>query len=70
MNIKEAISCCLERRSLRRVVPLQRYGEKGGRVQVFFFPNDAIKVYVTNYDLDHEKHPSGMAYPEKPQSTE
>ncbi|WP_093214413.1 MULTISPECIES: DUF3304 domain-containing protein [unclassified Variovorax] len=66
MSIKEAIECCLDRRSLAKTVPIERYGKEGGVVQVFFLPNDEIKVYVSDYDLGHEEHPSGMAYPEKP----
>ncbi|QFZ84447.1 DUF3304 domain-containing protein [Variovorax paradoxus] len=67
LTIRQQIECCSTERTLHKTVPLERYGKKGGRVQVFFLPNDAIKVYVTDYDLGHEKHPSGMAYPEKPE---
>ena len=70
MTLQEETRCCWKERTLHRTVPLERYGKKGGRVQVFFLPNDAIKVYVTDYDLGHEKHPSGMAYPEQPHTTE
>jgi len=69
MDISEAIKCCLARRTLSKVVSVERY-EVGGIVQVFFLPHDEIKVWVSQYDLGHEKHISGMAYPKKPDTTE
>ncbi|MGF6350562.1 DUF3304 domain-containing protein [Variovorax sp. W2I14] len=69
MDISEAIKCCLARRTLSKVVPVERY-EVGGIVQVFFLPQDDIKVWVSQYDLGHEKHISGMRYPKKPDTTE
>ena len=69
MDISEAIKCCLARRTLSKVVPVERY-KVGGIVQVFFLPQDDIKVWVSQYDLGHEKHISGMRYPKKPDTTE
>lgn len=69
MDISEAIKCCLARRTLSKVVSVERY-ETGGIVQVFFLPLDEIKVWVSQYDLGHEKHISGMRYPRKPDATE
>ena len=70
MDIQEAIRCCLARRTLSKTVPIERYDPEGGGLQVFFLPNDEIKVWVSNYDLGHEKHPSGMAYPKNPNPQE
>jgi hypothetical protein len=70
MDISEAIKCCLARRTLSKVVPVERYDERVGRVQVFFLANDEIKVWVTNVGLLSPDHPSGMHYPTKPDTTE
>jgi hypothetical protein len=66
MDINEAIRCCLARRTISKTVPVERYGEKGGGVQVFFLPNDEVQVWVSDYGLGHDKHPSGMSYPRNP----
>ena len=66
LSTKEQIRCCWSQRTLTKTVPIEPYGEDGGAVQVFFLPDDEIKIYVSNYDLGHEKHPSGMAYPKNP----
>jgi hypothetical protein len=66
LSIEEQIRCCSAEHSLSRSVLVQPYGKEGGGVQVFFLPDDEVRVYVTDYDLGHEKHPSGMAYPKKP----
>jgi hypothetical protein len=66
LSTKEQIRCCWAERTLTKTVPIEPYGEDGGDLQVFFLPNDEIKVYVSNYGLGHEKHPSGLAYPENP----
>ena len=66
MSVEEESACCWTQRSLSKSVPVQRYGSEGGGVQVFFLPDDEVRIYVTDYDLGHEKHPSGMAYPKKP----
>jgi len=70
MDISEAIRCCLARRTLRKVVPVERYGEEGGRLQVFFLANDEIRVWVSNIGLLSPDHPSRMGYPKKPDTTE
>ncbi|MGJ7572720.1 DUF3304 domain-containing protein [Variovorax sp. RB2P76] len=68
MNIKEAIECCLDRRSLTKTVPVERYGEEGGRLQVFFLPNDEIQVWVHGAGPQNSSHPSQRGYPEKPEA--
>ena len=70
MDISEAIKCCLARRTLSRVVPVERYAEDGGRLQVFFLANDEIQVWVSNIGLLSSEHPSHMGYPKKPDTTE
>ncbi|MEJ8822791.1 DUF3304 domain-containing protein [Variovorax humicola] len=65
MTLEEETACCWTQRTLSKTVPIERY-EKGGALQVFFLPGDEIKVYVSNMDLGHKDHPSGMAYPERP----
>ena len=69
LSTSEQIACCWIERTLSKAVPVERY-EVGGIVQVFFLPHDEIKVWVSQYDLGHEKHISGMAYPKKPDTTE
>ena len=69
MDISEAIKCCLARRTLTKVVPVERY-EEGGLVQVFFLPNDEIKVWVYDPGPQNPSHPSHMGYPKKPDTTE
>ena len=69
LSVDEQIKCCSAERTLSKVVPVERY-EVGGIVQVFFLPRDEIKVWVSQYDLGHEKHISGMGYPKKPDTTE
>ncbi|MET3914574.1 hypothetical protein ABID97_001356 [Variovorax sp. OAS795] len=69
MTVQEESACCWHQRTLSKVVSVERY-EVGGIVQVFFLPHDEIKVWVSQYDLGHEKHISGMAYPKKPDTTE
>jgi len=66
MNIKEAIKCCLDRRSLTKTVPIERYGKEGGDVQVFFLPNDELQVWVYDAGPQNPSHPSQRGYPEKP----
>lgn len=64
------VACCSAERKLSKTVSIERYGVEGGELQVFFLPNDEIEVWVSNYDLGHEKHPSGMAYPKNPNPQE
>ena len=68
MDIHEAIRCCMALRSLSKTVPIEPYGPRGGSFQVFFLPNDEVKVWVSTYDLGHENHPSGLKYPRDPDS--
>ena len=66
----ERSACCWVARTLSKTVPVEPYGPDGGRFQVFFLPNDEVKVWVSNYNLGHENHPSGMKYPKDPDSKE
>jgi hypothetical protein len=68
MNIKEAIACCLERRSLTKTAPVERYGKDGGDVQVFFLPNDELQVWVYDAGPQNPNHPSHRGYPERPKA--
>lgn len=70
LTIAEQIKCCSIERTLSKTVPVERYGKEGGRVQVFFLPNDEIKVWVSDYDLGFPGHPSGVPYPTKPANAE
>jgi len=70
LPISEQIACCSAERTLSKTVPIERYDPEGGRLQVFFLPNDEIKIWVSNYMLGHERHPSGMAYPKNPNQQE
>ena len=62
----EQIKCCTAHRTLSKTVPIEPYGPEGGDFQVFFLPNDDVKVWITMYGLGHAKHPSGMSYPKNP----
>ena len=66
LSISEQIACCSTERVLSKTVPVERYDEKGGGVQVFFLPNDEVQVWVSDYGLGHDKHPLGMSYPRNP----
>ena len=70
LTIEERSACCWVTRTLSKIVPVEPYGPDGGRFQVFFLPNDEVKVWVSTYDLGHENHPSGMKYPHDPDSKE
>ena len=70
MTIEQEEACCWTQRTLSKTVPVERYGDEGGGVQVFFLPDDDIKVWVSDYDLGFPGHPSGMAYPKKPASAQ
>ncbi|MET3493653.1 DUF3304 domain-containing protein [Variovorax boronicumulans] len=69
MDISDAIKCCLARRTLSKVVPVERY-EVAALVQVFFLPEDEIKVWVYDPGPQNPSHPSRMGYPKKPDTTE
>jgi hypothetical protein len=69
MPFDEQVKCCWTERTFSKTVPIEPYeADKMGSLQVFFLPDDQIKVWVSKYDLGHERHPSGMAYPEAPAS--
>jgi hypothetical protein len=70
MTPEQRSACCWTQRTLSKTVPVERYGKEGGRVQVFFLPNDEIKVWVSDYDLGFPGHPSGVPYPTKPANAE
>jgi len=70
MTPEQRSACCWRQRSLRKVVPVERYGEEGGRLQVFFLANDEIRVWVSNIGLLSPDHPSHMSYPKKPDTAE
>ncbi len=69
MDISEAIKCCLARRTLSKFVPVERY-EVVALVQVFFLPQDDIKVWVYDPGPQNPSHPSHMGYPKKPDTIE
>ena len=66
MTPDERSACCWRQRTLTKVVPVERYEERVGRVQVFFLANDEMQVWVSNVGLLSPDHPSGMNYPKKP----
>ncbi|WP_185546193.1 DUF3304 domain-containing protein [Variovorax sp. KBW07] len=69
MSIKEAIECCLDRRALTKTVPIEPYAKDGGRLQVFFLPNDELQVWLYDAGPQNPGHPSHRGYPEKPDAT-
>jgi hypothetical protein len=64
------VACCSADRKLSKTVPIERYGVEGGRLQVFFLPNDEIKVWVYDAGPQNPDHPSGMDYPKNPDPQE
>jgi hypothetical protein len=70
LTIAEQIKCCSIERTLSKTVPVERYGEEGGNVQVFFLPNDEIKVWVYDAGPQNPNHPSHMGYPKNPAKAE
>jgi len=70
LSTSEQIACCWIERTLSKVVPVERYDERIGGVQVFFLANDELKVWVSDIGLLSPDHPSGMSYPKKPDTTE
>ena len=65
MSLADMEKCCWTQRTLSKTVPIEWY-DRPGNVQVFFLPNDEIKVYSSGLDLGHPDHPSGMTYPRDP----
>ena len=66
LSTSEQIACCWIERTLSKVVPVKRYDERVGGVQVFFLANDEIQVWVSDIGLLSPDHPSGLSYPKKP----
>ncbi|RQO50978.1 hypothetical protein DBV14_17555 [Variovorax sp. KBW07] len=67
LSTDEQLKCCWKVRALSKSVSIEPYeADTMGSLQVFFLPEDEIKVWVSKYDLGHEKHPSGMPYPQHP----
>ncbi len=66
MTLAEETQCCWKERALRKTVPVERYGKEGGRLQVFFLPNDELQVWVYGAGPQNPNHPSHRGYPERP----
>jgi hypothetical protein len=66
MTVAEESDCCWTQRTLSKTVRVERYGEKGGRLQVFFLPNDEVQVWVYDAGPQNPEHPSGRGYPRNP----
>lgn len=66
LSISEQIACCSTERVLSKTVPVERYDEKGGRLQVFFLPDDKVQVWVYGAGPQNPDHPSGRGYPRNP----
>lgn len=70
LSVSEQIACCWKERTLSKEVPIQRYGNEGGGVQVFFLPDDEIEVWVFDAGPQNPDHPSHRGYPERPAKKE
>lgn len=70
MTIAEETACCWTERTLSKVVPIQRYGDGGEGLQVFFLPHDELEVWVFNAGPQNSEHPSQRGYPKKPADVE
>ncbi len=68
LTVQQQIECCSAERTLRKTVPIERYGKEGGRLQVFFLPNDELQAWVYGAGPQNPKHPSHRGYPEKPEA--
>jgi hypothetical protein len=68
MTLAEENKCCWSERTLRRAVPVERYGKEGGDVQVFFLPNDELQVWVYDAGPQNPGHPSHRGYPKSPET--
>jgi len=66
LSISEQIKCCSSKRTLTKTVPIEPYDEEAGKLQVFFLPDDEIKVYVFPAGPQNPDHPSHMGYPKNP----
>lgn len=49
-------------RTLKKEVLIEPF-DKGDTVQVFFLPDDEVKVYVTAFDPEHKDHPAKLGRP-------
>ncbi|MET3495612.1 DUF3304 domain-containing protein [Variovorax boronicumulans] len=70
MTSEQIRACCWSQRTLSRTVPVERYGSEGGELQVFFLPDDEVKVWVYDAGPQHPDHPSAMGYPKNPDPQE
>ncbi|MET3493652.1 DUF3304 domain-containing protein [Variovorax boronicumulans] len=70
MTPEQRSACCWRQRTRSKLVPVERYAQDGGRLQVFFLANDAVHVWVSNIGLLSSEHPSHMGYPKKPDTTD
>jgi len=66
LTVQQQIDCCFTERTLRKTVPIERYGKEGGDVQVFFLPNDELQAWVYDAGPQNPGHPSHRGYPRKP----
>ncbi|MET3493654.1 DUF3304 domain-containing protein [Variovorax boronicumulans] len=69
MTPEQRSACCWRQRTLSKVIFVERY-EAAALVQVFFLPEDEIKVWVYDPGPQNPSHPSRMGYPKKPNSAE
>ena len=51
-----------EYKTLKKEIPIEPF-EKRNTLQVFFYPNDEIKIYVTPFDPEHPDHPAHLGRP-------
>lgn len=70
MTVAEESKCCWTERTIRKTVAVERYGKEGGRLQVFFLPNDEIQAWVYDAGPQNPEHPSRRGYPERPEAKE
>ena len=65
LSVLEQEACCWTQRTVERTVPIEPYAIPGV-VQVFFLPDDKIRVYSFDAGPQNPDHPSKMGYPEDP----
>lgn len=65
LSVLEQEACCWTQRTLEKTVSIEPYAEPGV-LQVFFLPNDEIKVYSFDAGPSNPNHPSKMGYPVDP----
>lgn len=49
-------------KKLKKEVPIEPF-EKGDTIQVFFLPNDDLKIYVSSLGPGHQDHPAHLGHP-------